>query len=155
MNMIDKRSLHIGDFVHIIYTNNTYDLASVVVFDRDTDFAELKVIKSSNGIPASGSLIIDTPNKWAMICPVPVEREILNLLGFKPASETVAFGTTSVEWIKNDFGNTWILKHNPHGGWELTLDMLQNGESQPLRKKSEIGWIYQIQHCMSNPDIMN
>lgn len=154
MTMIDKGYLHKGDFVQILYPNNTYDLARVVKFDKDTDRAELEVIKSSNGIPASGSFIIDTPNKWAMICPVSVEENVLDLLGFKPASETIAFGTTSAEWVKNEFGKTWILRHNAHGGWELTLDIVQNGESQPLRRKSEIGWIWQIQHCMSNPDIM-
>ncbi len=153
--MIDKKNLRSGDFVHIIYKHDSYDLARVVKFNRDTEFAELEVIKSSNGIPASGSFIIDTPNKWAMICPVSVEEEVLSLLDFKPVSETIAFGTTSVEWIKNEFEKTWILQHNSHGGWELTLDMVQNGESQPLRRMSEIGWIWQIQHCISNPNIMN
>lgn len=89
-----------------------------------------------------------------MICPVSVEGEVLGLLGFKPASKNVEYRTTSVEWTKNDFGNTWILKHNSHDVWELTIDISQNGESQPLRRKSEIGWISQIQHCMSNLNMM-
>lgn len=154
MNMIDKRNLHSEDFVHIIYNNNTYDLARVVKFDRDADSAELEVVKSSNRKAASGSFIVDTSDKWAMICPVSVEGEVLRLLGFKPASENVA-GTTSVKWIKNDFGKTWTLEHNSHGSWKLTLDMVQHGESQPLREKFDIGWIWQIQRCISNPNIMN
>lgn len=154
MNTKERENLQVGDFVEVYHSIENWDYAIVDSYSRPSNTAELYILDSKVGIANPRTCIIDTENKWARIGFARIEKEWLKRLAFKPESAENAYGKTANKWIKNDAEKTWALQHCPGGGWKLTLNEKCYDTYLPMRHYDNIGWIWQIQRCLNNPDIM-
>ncbi len=76
-------------------------------------------------------------------------------MGFLPKEKSPkAYGNTVSQWELTKTSRQWVLEHAQMGGWSLVLNEKIDGELSLVWEKSNIGFLYEIQHCLRNPEMM-
>lgn len=140
--------LEVGDYVLWCYNDVPQTTSIVSVMEIN------KVEESMRIWTGNTDIIIDTDDKWNNLVYVPIEDTYLSLIGFKPDSTDTAYGTTANKWVLNGLGRNWTLKHELHVGWKLSFKETIDGESRFSKVKKNIAWLYEIQHYLRNPQLM-